>query len=335
VAGGCLALSCGPSMGGQGFGSSGGAGAAASGSTASGGSPGTGVGLAPPVTNDAGGGLAVADAFAPSPGSDGSSSQAGNCSDASKLVYVIADGTNMMYSFAPDKLLFRQLGVPNCQTTATANSMAIDRNGTAWVNYADGSIWKVNTSTMACAATSFASGQAGFSSRLSMGFSSNAPGSADETLFVSDNTGDDTTVADGKGAARVDLSATILMPLGGPFTGDVAGWRCELTGTGDARLFGFFTKTPARLAEINKTDGSTPRSVLLPGVNASAGGYAFSFWGGRFWFYTANGTPTSSVTMYDPATGLAPQVVLADIGFTIVGAGVSTCAPLTFPPPPR
>jgi hypothetical protein len=332
LAGACAALACGSSANGHGFGSSSGSSEATSGSAGSGASQASG-GQGLPVLGDGGGGLAVTDAFAPSPGSDGSS-QAG-CSDTSKLVYVIADGTNMIYSFAPDKLLFKPLGVPQCATAATANSMAIDRNGTAWVNYADGSIWKVNTSTMACAATSFASGQAGFSSRLSMGFSSNAPGSADETLFVSDNTGDDTTVADGKGAARVDLSATILMPLGGPFTGDVAGWRCELTGTGDARLFGFFTKTPARLAEINKTDGSTPRSVLLPGVDASAGGYAFSFWGGRFWFYTANGTPTSSVTMFDPATGLAPQVVLADIGFTIVGAGVSTCAPLTFPPPPR
>ena len=332
LAGACTALACGSPVNGHGFGSSSGSSEATSGSAGAGGSQASG-GQGLPVLTDAGQGLAVTDAFAPSPGNDGSS-QAG-CSDASKLVYVISDGTNMLYSFAPDKLLFKPLGVPQCATTATANSMAIDRNGMAWVNYTDGSIWKVNTSTMACAATSFASGQAGFSTRLSMGFSSNAPGSADETLFVSDNTGDDTTMADGKGGARVDLGSMTLTPLGGPFTGDVAGWRCELTGTGDARLFGFFTKSPARLAEIKKADGSTPQSVLLPGVDASAGGYAFSFWGGRFWFYTANGTPTSSVTMYDPATGLAPQVVLADIGFTIVGAGVSTCAPLTFPPPPR
>ena len=328
-----MAVACGPSTKGQGFASSGGA-AATSGAQGSGGPAGTGTGYESPVTNDGGEGLAITDAFALPPESDGSS-QSGHCSDASKLVYVIADGTNMMYSFAPDKLLFTQLGVPECQTTATVNSMAIDRNGTAWVNYADGSIWKVNPSTMACEATTFASGQAGFSNRLSMGFSSNAPGSADETLFVSDNTGDDTTIANGKGAARIDLGTMTLTPLGGPFTGDVAGWRCELTGTGDARLFGFFAQAPARLAEIRKTDGSTPQSVLLPGVDASSGGYAFSFWGGRFWFYTANATPTTSVTMYDPASGQAPQVVLSDIGFTIVGAGVSTCAPLTFPPPPR
>ncbi|HEV3189393.1 MAG TPA: hypothetical protein VGY54_02790, partial [Polyangiaceae bacterium] len=283
LAAACTALACGSPVKGQGFGSSSGAGtempgAAGTGSSQASGDPGL------PVPGDAGQGLTIADSFAPSRESDGSSQ---GCSDASKLVYVIADGTNMLYSFAPDKLLFKQLGVPQCATTATANSMAIDRNGAAWVNYDDGSIWKVNTSTMACAATSFTSGQAGFSNRLSMGFSSNAPGSADETLFVSDNTGDDTTLANGKGAARIDLGSMILMPLGGPFTGDVAGWRCELTGTGDARLFGFFTKTPARLAEIKKADGSTPQSVLLQGVDASTGGYAFSFWGGRFWFYTA------------------------------------------------
>jgi hypothetical protein len=264
--------------------------------------------------------------------SDDASAPGSDCSDASKLVYVIADETNEMYSFAPDKLLFTKLGVPNCQTNASVNSMAVDRSGNAWINYDDGSIWKVDTTTLNCTATSFMSGQDGFSPNLSMGFSSDAAGSSDETLFVSDNTGDDTTNANGKGAARVDLTTFALTPLGSPYTGSVAGWRCELTGTGDARLFGFFTTTPAYLAEIQKADGTTPQATALPGVDATMGGYAFSFWGGKFWFYTASTSRTSDVTMFDPTTSQT-QVMLKNIGFTIVGAGVSTCAPLTYTPP--
>jgi hypothetical protein len=329
LAGAGMALACGSSV--RGFGSSP---TGASGATfestgessgASGSEQDTGAGPVKPAGGDAGTGLYLAPANDAAPA-------ASDCSDASKLVYVIADQTNVMYSFAPDTLVFTPLGVPKCQTAASVNSMAVDRSGYAWINYDDGSIWKVDTSTMACTATTFMSGQAGFSPNLSMGFSSDTSGSIAETLFVADNTGDDTTIADGKGAARVDLGTMTLTPLGGPFTGQVAGWRGELTGTGDARLFGFFTTTPAYLAEIQKANGTTPVAAVLPGVDATMGGYAFSFWGGKFWFYTASTTPTSSVTMYDPAT-LQTQVVLSDIGFVIVGAGVSTCAPLTFPPP--
>ena len=76
----------------------------------------------------------------------------------------------------------------------------------------------------------------------------------------------------------------------------------------------------------------------LPTVNASDGGYAFSFWGGDFWFYTAFPTPdqpdpTTSVTHFETATGKT-TVPLSNIGFVIVGAGVSTCAPV-IPPPPK
>jgi hypothetical protein len=68
-------------------------------------------------------------------------------------------------------------------------------------------------------------------------------------------------------------------------------------------------------------------------VDASTGGYAFSFWGGSFWFYTASDTDSTKVTRYDPTTNPPTTTVAAPmLPFTIVGAGVSTCAPLTFPP---
>jgi hypothetical protein len=255
-----------------------------------------------------------------------------DCSEAAKLVYVISEDNNTLYSFAPDKLTFTMIGPLDCEPRGRVNSMAVARDSTAYVNYADGKIFRVNTQTRACTDTGFVPGQSGFSPNLSMGFSTNAPGSKEETLFVSDNTGDDTQDPVGKGLAKIDLSSMTLTPLG-VYTDAVAGGRCELTGTGDARLFGFFTTIPAHLAEIDKMTGATPNAVELPGVDASTGGYAFSFWGGDFWFYTAKEpAPSSSVTHYVTATKTS-TVALTNIGFTIVGAGVSTCAPLVFPPP--
>jgi hypothetical protein len=77
-----------------------------------------------------------------------------------------------------------------------------------------------------------------------------------------------------------------------------------------------------------------------PLQNVYAGtAWAFSFYGGDFYIYThssgsGGGPPRagggSDVTRYSPVTG-AIDIVKPKIGFKIVGAGVSTCAPTTSP----
>jgi hypothetical protein len=104
----------------------------------------------------------------------------------------------------------------------------------------------------------------------------------------------------------------------------------ELTGTGDGRIYGFFTTTPATLAKIDPASGATSSEQSLPGVNTGKA-FAFSFWGGDFWFYTSDGVTPSQVTRLTTNDGKT-AVVMADVGgFRIVGAGVSTCAPITYP----
>jgi hypothetical protein len=170
-----------------------------------------------------------------------------------------------------------------------------------------------------------------------MGFATDEKGGHTESLYVSDNAGpggvgginDAGTPGAGKGVAKLDLTTmqmTRLQP--GTYTGPNAGFNAELTGTGDADLYGFFTTSPGGLAKIDKTTGATPMTTSLPTINASTGGYAFSFWGGDFWFYTAPVT-NSTVSHYQTSTGAI--TVSEMLTFTIVGAGVSTCAP-TVPP---
>jgi hypothetical protein len=124
-------------------------------------------------------------------------------------------------------------------------------------------------------------------------------------------------------------STLTLMPIG-PYT-NAAGYNAELSGTGDGTLYGFFTTSPSELGTIDKASGTVTSIIPLPTVNNSVGGYAFSFWGGDFWIYTAFPTDadpnaTTSVTHFVSSTKTA-SVVMADIGFTIVGAGSSTCVP--------
>jgi hypothetical protein len=242
-----------------------------------------------------------------------------------------------MYAFDPMHLTFTMIGTVNCPgepfPVSNVNSMAIDRQANAWVNFTSGHICKCpTTAPVNCQTTSFQPNQGGFTNELGMGFSADMPGSNAETLFVSDNNGPGghNVPGGGKGLGWVDLTTMRMTPLG-VYTNVNMGYNAELTGTGDAKLYGFFTTTPADLAEINKANGATPNPIPLPTVNASNGGYAFSFWGGDFWFYTDFGVANgSTVTHFVTATGMA-SVALQGVGFTIVGAGVSTCAPVRPP----
>jgi len=296
--------------------------AACSGSARPSGDPGIGSGGdgEPPSSGRLGGDDGSA---TPKPSGD---NQAG-CSEAAKLVYVVSD-TFELYSFAPDKLAFTEIGTLRCPSGgATPNSMAIDRAGTAWVNFSDGSLFEVSTADASCQATKFQPGQHGFG-RFGMAFAANAAGSQDETLYVVGIEADNV----GRGLAKIDLATMKLSPIG-DFSGGLEGTGAELTGTGDGKLYGFFTTTPnATLARIDKATGATSGDRNLAGVS-TGNAWAFSFWGGDFWFYTSsNGTP-SRVTRQKASSDDSLATAKADVGgFRIVGAGVSTCAPTS---PPR
>ena len=252
----------------------------------------------------------------------------GGCTDAAKLVYVVS-AENDLYSFKPDGLVFSKIGRLNCAAGALAspNSMAVDRSGTAWVNYSDGTLFKVSTKDATCQSTGFQPNQSQFV-KFGMAFSSNAAGSNDETLYVA---GLSDLLAGGRaGLGKIDL-ASMKLTFIGDYSGTLRGQGAELTGTGDAKLFGFYTTEPATLAALDKATGATADNKSLTGVR-TGDAWAFSFWGGDFWFYTATGGQESRVTRLRSSGDGSITVVMPQVGgFRIVGAGVSTCAP-TVPP---
>ncbi len=266
---------------------------------------------------------------------DGGGGGGNGCSDAAKLVYVVSDA-NDLYSFRPDKLSFTKIGALSCNSAgATPNSMAVDRNGVAWVNYSNGLLFKVSTSNASCESTPFAPNQHNFM-KFGMAFSSNSAGSSDESLYVCGivDGGLPGLGPNGLGLAKIDLATFKLTPIG-DFSGQLRGRGAELTGTGDGKLYGFFTTNPAQLAEINKFTGATTNPRQLDNVSTGTA-WAFSFWGGDFYFYTADVqnkglSDTTDLTRLKAATDNSLGIAKAQIGFRIVGAGVSTCAPTTPP----
>jgi hypothetical protein len=229
------------------------------------------------------------------------------CSQETKQIYVVATD-KVLYRFYPETLAFVRVGTLGCPTTAGTFSMAIDRRGTAWVEYTDGRLYAVNTQNATCKPTAFVPGQTGFST-FGMGYAKNGDSANGETLYVA-----------GAGLAALDTKTFQLQ-----FLGSLTFGRTELTGM-DTWLFAFSVGSGV-VAKLNKGSGATETVYRTSATDAEAA-FAFAQWGGDFWLFT--GSTTSSVTRYSPVTDVS-TVVVPDTGMLIVGAGSSTCAP-TKPP---
>lgn len=251
-----------------------------------------------------------------------------DCSEAAKLIYVVGT-TYELYSYYPPTKEFKQIGLLNCPSNgATPFSMAVDRQGIAWVLYNDGNIFHVDIENGAsCAKTQYVPGQAGFLT-FGMGFVADAPGSSDETLFIGNY--------NGQNLGKIDPKTLTVTPVGNYSGGNGLTGAAEITGTGSARLYGFFYKgfgQPTYVAEINKSN-AVLESVASPNNVTVGSGWAFAFWGGSFYLFTAP-SGDSVVTKFtldpmDPTMGTV-NVEVPSVGFVIVGAGVSTCAPVEPP----
>jgi hypothetical protein len=247
----------------------------------------------------------------------GPDSNKSDCTDPSiTYIYVVSESGHM-YSFRPATGSFAMIGTLDCPASAgTPFSMGVDRKGNAYVIYSGGSLFKVSASTAKCEAAGFAPGDQGFT-RFGMGFSTDQSGPSE----------------------KLWLAASGLDPyLESPKLGwlDVQTWKLttvallndsgmELTGTGDGRLYGFFDDGyQAHLVQLDKKTGTYVDDRVLDGVTAGSA-WAFAFWGGDFWFFTAP-VGYSTVTRYHDGK---TQKVAELPGEAIVGAGVSTCAPET------
>jgi hypothetical protein len=243
-----------------------------------------------------------------------------DCSEAARWVYVL-DADRTLMQFRPDELAFRTIGTLTCPAPTTPFSMAVDRDGRAWVLYQNGNMFDVSTTDASCTATTFAPNQNGFE-LFGMGFASDAEGSEAETLYVAG--GAMASIAMGSSMfGTIDEGTLVLSGLG-----SLPGWP-ELTGTGAAEVWGFFPDSdPPSVRQLDKANGASLRTIDISAVGSEApAAWAFAFWGGRFYVFLQSAVDLSTnVWRVDPTDSSVTRV-LENTGFRIVGAGVSTCAP--------
>jgi hypothetical protein len=268
----------------------------------------------------------------------GSGSNQDNCSEASKLVYVV-DNNNQMSQFDPSTKTFKDLGALNCPAGAgfAPFSMGVDRNATAYVLYVNADpltgdplgskIFKVDTTVtgLPCTATSFTPDPS--MKEFGMGFSTDTAGGSTDKLYIA-GSNDASTTSNAK-LATLDVSTmAVTMVPGGTIQGSP-----ELTGNANAELWAFFPDaTNPKIQGINKASGAAITPAPLPaGLKGEPAAWAFAFYGGDYWIFLAKqdglggALPT---TVYQVSPTGALKGMTPTTNRRIVGAGVSTCAPV-------
>lgn len=246
----------------------------------------------------------------------------GYCNERTQQVYVSTQNMELL-QFQPDLLTFKLVGPLDCpaEYANTPFSMAIDHDANAWVLYSSGELFQVSTLDASCQATGYLPGQQKFIT-FGMGFASDGVGSPAETLYIANTTGQ----LFGK-VSFPDLLVTKIGILDGGFGSP------ELTGNGLAELWGYFpSSSPPSVRQIDKVSGKSMHVFPIQGVDmSSVNAWAFAAWGGQFYiFYRGAGMASSQVWQLDPVTGEA-KLAIANTGYVITGAGVSSCAPTQMP----
>jgi hypothetical protein len=266
-------------------------------------------------------------------------------SDGVDLIYVVDEQLDLL-SFDPRKLPadpFTKIGTLACPVmgkslmtpppaTVGPFSMALDRDGVAWVEYSSGEVFNVSITDATCTASGYVP-EAGGMKLFGMGFAVDVPGVSAEHLFLA---GGSNNPDPGGHLATVDTHAGHYTPaIVGPIYA-LSDLTAELTGTNAGKLFGFFPRntSPSYVQELDKSTGAvvgSPVNISATGLGVDVRAWAFAQWAGSFYVFvsTNDGTgagDTNTVHVVDGTTGVY-SVALATTPYSIVGAGVSICAP--------
>lgn len=272
-------------------------------------------------------------------------------------IYVLTRGletgaATSIQAFDPETLTFTPVvAAIDCPDTGEdwgVSSMGVDRQRGAWITWSaahDGEkdpaykrLDRIDLGTGACEAdVGPLPTTDNWGSPLGMAFVADAQDSPSETLYFVDTGTYLHTADDALGRWWT------LGPEGRTFSG------VELTGSGDGRMFSLIMNytgpfehectaedpcgPTVRLAEVDRSDTSTVSMLDLEAIEAFAldpGGFAFAYWGGHIWVFISRDFGPTQVFDHDPETQTTTMVVDGGVQ-GVVGAGVSTCAPLVLP----
>ncbi|CAN5815325.1 hypothetical protein BH11MYX2_BH11MYX2_11050 [soil metagenome] len=249
-----------------------------------------------------------------------------------ELIYVI-DSENTLMRFDPRKLPndpFETVATLSCSSRHPF-SMAVDRNGIAWVLYDNGALFRVSIIDGHCSHDFIVPEAA--PRTFGMGFVADAVDQPEHLM-----TSNAQHEADGS-TELAELDVTVNPPVWhrvGAVKSKIVE-NPELTGTGDGQLFGYSPETTDNVdgkprgrgfvQALSRTDGSPQGPKWqLPGTATATNGWAFAHYAGVFYVFVTF-DDNSMVYAVHRKTGKVEKL-MENLPHRIVGAGVSTCAPL-------
>lgn len=274
---------------------------------------------------------------ASAPRGDGGPPPATDClGEALDQVFVLVtdldgSGESHLLRFDPETASYAVVGEVRCPVeTGYLTSMAVSRDGVAYATDHGGNLHAIDTDDASCRATGMETGQEG-ARRFGMGYAT-VGDSSEERLYITaegDWYRDETTPW--RRLLSIDTGALTVTTIGELEAPTPA--NMELTGTGDSRLFGMVIDVRnirALVVTIELLDADTGATLERKRVDLDArSGFAFAQWGGDFWLFTEAPDGSARVARFDWETGEIVDTIDTplEVPGTIIGAGVSTCAP--------
>ncbi len=191
--------------------------------------------------------------------------------------------------------------------------MGVTRDGLAYVLFSNEELFEVSVFDATCTASAYQDTVTGFGA-FGMGYSTDSSSTADETLFV----------ANAGTLGSLDTSSWLVSNIG-----SIAS-QPELTGNSLGQLWAFMPLL-SQVAQIDKSDATVIESYVLPGFPSTGDidCFAFAQWGGQLYIFMRLYGMGNTTNVYVSDTDSESfELVLEDVGFDVVGAGVSTCAPV-------
>lgn len=250
------------------------------------------------------------------------------CADAGTTILYAITESNTLIAYDPPSNSFQFLGNITCPGGGMPFSMAVDQSGAPTTIFSDGTLYRlqIHSGGVTCQLAGKVPSDAG-PNTFGMGYTANVQGG--ETLYIATN-------AVPSSLGILDTTTYTVRPVA-EFQPDLA--SPELSGNGAGELFAFAGDqcscngdiqccTSSKVVQVDKTNGRVLGAFSLKNLPFGRG-WAFGYWGGALYLFTAPDNVSSVVTRFDLATHQAQQV--QTYPEVIVGAGVSTCAPLDAP----
>ena len=235
-----------------------------------------------------------------------------DCEDTSDLLYAVDKGDGGLYLFDPMSGSFELLGIPDCgMFSGTPASMAVARNGIAYIRYSSSTLYAVDVETLECTETQMSVSSFG---KFGMGYATLHGNTWQDELFIANRTT----------LAKLNTTTFQIETIG------TLPSQSELTGNALGELWGVFPlETPAQIMELDRESGQPERSITLSFMPSpmNIDTFAFATWGGDFYVFLRLYGMGESTRVYRVSTTGYTEVLSNETGRNIVGVGVSTCAP--------